>query len=143
MAKKLVRSIGCLGILFALLLLTFSPCRAEEGIIKGHVYTNNTPLKESEVILISASPESSFEEQMVTGKDGSFEFKELNFGEYYIKAGKRPTYPFIWYEEAQEKFKAIKLNLNSQNKIIENVDFELRPKFLFTYSQHKKIKTKR
>ena len=110
----------------ALVALTCMNCNAGDCTIRGHVYTNNMPLKESEVVLISASGEK----KAVTGKDGSFEFRELEPGEYYIKAGKMPTYPFVWWENAQEKYKAKKLNLT--DKSVENIKFELRPKFLFT-----------
>ena len=107
--------------------LTCMNCHAGDCAIRGHVYTNNMPLKQSEVVLISASGEK----KAVTGKDGRFEFKGLEPGDYYIKAGKMPTYPFVWWEDAQEKYKAKKLNLKSKG--IEDIKFELRPKFLFTF----------
>jgi len=43
------------------------------------------------------------------------------------KAGKMPTFPFVWWENAQEKYKAKKLTL--EDKSVENIKFELRPKF--------------
>jgi len=121
-----IKSFGYVLAAFILIPLTSVNCEAGDCAIRGHVYTNNMPLKESEVVLISASGEK----KAITGKDGSFEFKGLEPGEYYLKAGKMPTYPFMWWENAQEKFKAKKLNLN--NKVIEDIKFELRPKFLFT-----------
>ena len=112
---------------FALVSITSVNCDAGDCNIQGHVYTNNMPLKQSEVVLISASGE----QKVMTGKDGSFEFKGLEPGDYYIKAGKMPTFPFVWWEDAQEKYKAKKLNLKSKG--IEDIKFELRPKFLFTF----------
>jgi hypothetical protein len=110
----------------ALVALSCMNCDAGDCTIQGHVYTNNMPLKQSEVVLISIAGE----QKVVTGKDGSFEFKGLEPGDYYIKAGKMPTFPFVWWEDAQEKYKAKKLNLKKSS--VENIKFELRPKFLFT-----------
>jgi len=126
MFYKLIRSIGFVLMSSALIILACTNSEAGDCAIQGHVYTNNMPLKQSEVVLISASGEK----KVVTGKDGSFEFKGLESCEYYIKAGKMPTYPFVWWENAQEKYKAKKLNLKS--KVVEDIKFELRPKFLFT-----------
>ena len=126
MFYRMIRSIGFVLMSSALIILACTNSEAGDCAIQGHVYTNNMPLKQSEVVLISASGEK----KVMTGKDGSFEFKGLEPGEYYIKAGKVPTYPFVWWENALEKYKAKKLNLKS--KVIEDIKFELRPKFLFT-----------
>jgi len=66
------------------------------------------PVNGAEVILVLASDER----KIVTGKDGRFVFKGLEPGEYLLKAGKMPTYPFIWWENAEEKYRAKRLILS-------------------------------
>jgi len=95
--------------------------------IEGYVYTNNAPVSGAEVILVKGHEQR----KIVTGKDGRFVFKDLEPGEYLLKAGKLPTYPFIWWKNAEKKYHATKIILR-KNGIINNIRFNLWPKFLFT-----------